>query len=757
VPVRIFNTTKVAKNITLSAKLSNNLTFTLKESNITVPANASKRVIAELKPLAVGKGTITLTAKYNNQVVTNSVELPLLSPYSLTTKTFKGIANTTQTITVPKEYNNAHVYITLSNNLIGALRDELRYLVQYPYGCAEQTSSKLSAMNFAKPFLKDDKLLKDSDYFILQGVKKLDTMQNYYGEFNYWQGGSHVHAYASLYAAQALLDIEANGGPVKAHFKKKIIKMLNSVATANSQYSGTYSNFHRLYAAYILAEHNLLSKSVANMLYEKKIYKKHFLATFYMAAILKTEGESAKAQKLFDDNNYELSRYAYKTYGNRTGNFESNVRDMMLHFIVKTKFFKKSAKDLVAIQKEFPNLYSTQTKAVALKAISTYLGQPKNSKLNVTVSINGTNISYQKPQVIAVNNVESNTIVLNPNALAMSYSVELVKNIEKPLNNVIDDKKELSIKREFIDEDGNSVDLKMLKQGDKLFSKVTIANYGKINHVVINQRIPACFEIVNNNIKEKKAHFKDENINQEHKEIRDDRILHFLNLRKKEEWSNSLRKYVVQENRGVFYSPLIATSIGECKLPAVIAEAMYDTRINDYAKGAKEVIVSDLKNPKLQAKKHIKPKQSVIPTLNAKKPVVKKVTLSDKAQKLVKEIYTREMNSNNPLEFTEFFEFPLSIYFRTKDFKKDELLKDKRKYFKDWSKRVYTNMKTVVENKNETKKEVKVKISFDYKIYNGKKVLTGKSNHLLTVVEKNKKLIVTAVELWKKKKESKKK
>jgi len=758
VPLRIFNTTKVPKNINLSSKLSNNVRFIFKESNLTVPANSSKRIIAHLTPLKVGKGLITLTAKYDNQSISNSVELPILSPYSLTTKTFKGIANTTQTINVPKEYNNAHVYITLSNNLIGALRDELRYLVQYPYGCAEQTSSKLSAMNFSKPFLTDDKLVKDSDYFILQGVKKLNNMQNYYGEFNYWQGGSHVHAYASLYAAQALLDIEKSGGPVKAHFKKKIIKMLNSIATANSKYTGTYSNFHRVYAAYILAEHKLLSKSVANMLYEKKIYKKHFLATFYMAAILKTTGESSKAQKLFESNSYELSRYAYKTYGNRTGNFESNVRDMMLHFIIKTKYFNKSAKDLIAIQKEFPNLYSTQTKAVALKAISTYLGQPKNSKLDVTISINGTNINYQKPQVISIEHINTHTILLNPNNVAMSYSVELVKDIEKPIHNTINNKKELSIKREFINEHGESINLKSLKQGDKLFSKITIVNYGKINHVVVNQKVPACFEIINNNIKEKKAHFKDENINQEHKEIRDDRILHFLNLRKQEEWSSSLQKYVLQGNRGVFYSPLIATSIGECKLPAVIAEAMYDTRINDYAKETKEVIVYELNSSKLQAKKQkIKQKKPTIPTLNAKKPKVKKMTLSDKAEKLIKEIYTREMNSNNPLEFTEFFQFPLSIYFRTKDFTKDELLKDKRKYFKEWSKRVYTNMETVVENKDEKKKEIKVKISFDYKIYNGQKVLTGKSNHLLTVVEKDKKLIVTAVELWKKKKEIKKK
>ncbi len=751
VPIRIFNTTKVEKTITLSAKSSDNLALQLSQSSLTIPANSSKKLTAKLSPSAKGKGEITLTAQYDQTAVTKSVELPIFSPYALSTKTFKGIANKPKSFTVPKAYKGAKVYITLSNNLIGALRDDLRYLIQYPYGCAEQTSSKLSAMNFAKPFLDKDELVKQSNHFILQGVKKLDNMQNYYGEFNYWEGGSHVHAYASLYAAQALLDIAEAGGPVKEYFKKKIVKMLKSVATANGQYNASYSNFHRLFAGYILTEHHLLSKSTANMLYEKKIYKEHFLATFYMSAILKEQGETDKANKLFYDNTYELSAYAYKTYGNRTGNFESNVRDMMLHFIVKTKYFNKDPKDLVAIQKEFSNLYSTQTKAVALKAISTYLESPKSSKLNVRVEINDEQSQHNKPELIVIDNVKSPTITLNPNGLAMSYSIELVKNTPHALSNQLNDEKELSIKRQFIDENGNKIDLNNLIQGEKFFSKVTLSNYGKIDQVVISQRIPACFEIVNNNIKEKKAKFKNENMNIQHKEIRDDRILHFVNLPKKTKWNSSLKKDEILENRGSFYAEFVASSIGECKLPAVITEAMYDTRINDYAKEAKEVIVK----PLLNAKKHAvpKPKPTVVtPTKKEPKKELKKESLADQAEALVKEIYTKEMHSNNPLEFAEFFSFPLDIYFRTKDFKKDELLADKRKYFKDWSKRVYTNMKTTIESQDKKKKEFKVKISFNYKIYNGKKVLKGVSNHLLTVVQKEGKMVVTAVELWKKKK-----
>jgi len=308
----------------------------------------------------------------------------------------------------------------------------------------------------------------------------------------------------------------------------------------------------------------------------------------------------------------------------------------------------------------------------------------------------------------------------------------LVKHLPKAIKNELSTNKELSIKREFIDEDGNTINLQELKQGQNIFSKITLVNYGKIEHVVINQRIPACLTIVNNNISGQQPRFKNENITFENHEIRDDRILDFVNLPKKEEWNRGLQKNIIKENRGVLYAPLIVTTVGECQLPAVITEAMYDTRINDYAKSTQSIRVIDsaLKTPHITSKKS---------------------TLNQKAKALVKELYTKEMNSKNPLEFANFFEFPLAIYFRNKDFTKEKLLQDKRNYFKTWTKRIYTNMKTSVEEENPTKNEVKVKIRFDYQLNNGEKVLKGTSRHLLTVVEKSGKLKVTAVEIWKEK------
>jgi hypothetical protein len=312
----------------------------------------------------------------------------------------------------------------------------------------------------------------------------------------------------------------------------------------------------------------------------------------------------------------------------------------------------------------------------------------------------------------------------------MAYAIELVKHLPRKIKKQLSTTKELSIERTFIDENGEEVDLQNLIQGDKLYSKVVIVNYGEIKNVVLNQRIPACLTIVNNNIKNIKAHFKDENIHQEYKEIRDDRVLNFINLPKKEEYNRSLKKYINIGNRGVIYTPLMATSIGECKLPAVITEAMYDTRINDYAKGAEELIVKPMGSTKTATN---------VSTPASSEPFV------DRAKKLVKELYTLEMNSNDELDFIRFFHYPLSQYYRIKNATKEDILKDKRNYFNDWSKRMYTNIK--VEVLESSTNRAKLKIEFDYAINNGKKVLKGTSKHFLVLEEIGSKVLITAVTL----------
>jgi len=593
-PIRLFNTTQEAKQVTLIAHTSDNLNVALKEQNITLAPHSSKLITTQLTATKMGKGAMTLRADFGQEEVMRQVELPIYNPHALSTQAYKGISSKPITIPIPKAYNNAKAIITLSDNLIGSLRDDLKYLVGYPYGCAEQTSSKIAAMHYAKPFLKNDKLLKKSQNFIRQGIKKLRNMQNYYGEFGYWERGGYVHPYASLYAAQTLLELQRDGVKVDKQLIKQTLIMLKSVTTANGQYHANYSDFHRLYAAYILAQAKALNTSTLNMLQEKGFYKKHFLSTYYMAAILKMSGKTAQATKLYHSVGYTLKSYQSKSYGNESGNFESNIRDMLLQFMIKSQYFNKDPKDLAIIQRHLGDLYSTQEKALALKAISLYLGKPKQSQLNATLTLNGTQHSYHKPQTLTINKIEGENIVLAPLSGAMSYNIELLKHLPKKPKNQLSKTQPLSIMREFVDEQHQVVDLTHLTQGQKIYSKVTLGNMEKLNNVVVVQRIPACLSIVNQRIQEEISNqqFNNQNIDQQHQEILDDRVINFVNLPQKKVYDKISQSYHIILNKGILYTPLIVTTQGECQLPAIITEAMYDNRIQDYAKEAENIVVN---------------------------------------------------------------------------------------------------------------------------------------------------------------------
>lgn len=729
VPVRLFNTTQTAQTIVLDINQSDNLNLELTQKSLTIPANSSVVVAAKLSAKSVGKGNLTILGTINGEQITKTIELPIYNPYTISTQTFKGIAKTEQTFTVPEAYKEATAYITLSDNLIGSMRDDLKYLIGYPYGCAEQTTSKILAMHYAAKFLHNDTLIGESQNFIRQGLKKLRNMQNYYGEFSYWEEGGYINQYASLYAAQTIMELYHDGVEIDEKFINEIIAMLQAVTTSSGQYLAEYDKFHRVYAAFILAEAGKLDESSVNMLLEQKLYEQNFIATYYMAAILKIKGRDAQAQELYDSVKLSVDSY-YKPYGDTTGNFESNRRDMFLHFMIKSQYFNKEEKDLASVQKTLDDLYSTQEKAMALKAISLYYGKLQVAKLDVMLSVNGKHQRHTEPITLIVDKLISDTITVTPQNSAMSYSIELVKHLPKPIKNRLGRKKEVSIQREFIDEQGQAVDLSQLVQGETIYSKVRISNLGKVNNVVVSQRIPACMSIINSNIQSGHQKFENDNIDLAYRDIRDDRVLHFINLPKKEEYDTVSQSLRLVPNEGIIYTPLIVTITGTCQLPAVISEAMYDTRIADYAQERETI--------------------TVVGTHPDKPTTATTVSdLESQAKKVVKRLYYREMQSDDAKSFLPLFNYPVEVYFRKKEATKKDVLDDKMGYLSKWQKRSYSGIQLETVRLDNAKKEAVIKITFDYLLENKKKSLTGTSRHLITLKEIDGEMLITKLELAK--------
>jgi uncharacterized protein YfaS (alpha-2-macroglobulin family) len=733
VPVRIFNTTAQEQRVILESNSTSNIRLTVTDAALQIAPNSSKVLIAELTALKEGKSRIELAVQAGGERFSRSVELQVMSPYAIRTKGYMDAVSRKRTITVPKAYRGGKVLISLSDNLLGQLRGDLKYLVSYPYGCVEQTSSKIAALFYAKPFMKHDSLLGESDNFIRQGIKKLSRMLNGYGEFSYWEQGGYVNQYASLYTAQILLELDTAGYRLDGSVKKRVISALKQIAKGN-QLSVKYDNHHRIYAAYILSEHQALEASTANMLYDKGLYKKYYFSWFYMAAIFKNMHQDQLAEQLYAGVSQirvrEIEKLDYHAMDLRS--FASKSRDIFLLLYLNAKYFRVDKDDLDRVKKRLSKLYSTHEKAMAFKAMSTYLGKAVHDKMVFELILNGETGKYQNP-VAFTKELKGESIVINPLSGVVNYSIEFYKHLPRVVKNVLSTKKDLSIRREFIDMNGKSVDLKNLEQGSKIYSKITVANYSKIENMVLNQRIPACMDIINTRItKSANTPFKDKNLLLDYKDIRDDRVLYFLHLDQKTKYEpvpgTNKRKRIVLQNRTVLYTPLIVTTVGECHLPAVTIEAMYDSRVNDYAKEIDTIIV----RAKGKSQKARSSKQAL--------------SIEEKVKNRVKEFYMLEAAGSKPNDFIPYFSYPVKQYFNKKNVSKAYILNNKKRYNTEWPQKKYRINSIEITGEDKQSQTYSVKIIFEYHLKNSRgKSIKGISKHLLSIKHDNGKLLIEKI------------
>ncbi|MEA3207285.1 MAG: alpha-2-macroglobulin [Chthoniobacter sp.] len=107
------------------------------------------------------------------------------------------------------------VRVTLSNTRLSSLRETATDLLEYPYGCAEQTVSALVpwiVMKDLGPVLPDlVKNKEDVRKAIRAGVDKIFALQTPGGGLAYWPGGREAELFPSAYAVLVLALLEKQG------------------------------------------------------------------------------------------------------------------------------------------------------------------------------------------------------------------------------------------------------------------------------------------------------------------------------------------------------------------------------------------------------------------------------------------------------------------------------------------------------------------------------------------------------------------
>jgi alpha-2-macroglobulin len=223
----VFNRTDSPGSIDLELLSSPEMSFERVLPGQVIKAQDRSMVAIRGEAVSVGEAEFTARARFIDQEDGVRIKLPVRSGSVDDHHTLVGkFAGSTQISVdssvkpswVPSQSIDSdthYVRLSLSRSPLLQLQPGLRYLIRYPYGCVEQTSSTLLPLASLRQLIINGQVPSISgeevDPFIAKGVERLLSMRLGSGGFSYWPGGREANAPGSLYALTALQTLSESG------------------------------------------------------------------------------------------------------------------------------------------------------------------------------------------------------------------------------------------------------------------------------------------------------------------------------------------------------------------------------------------------------------------------------------------------------------------------------------------------------------------------------------------------------------------
>jgi uncharacterized protein YfaS (alpha-2-macroglobulin family) len=219
--VRVFatlhNYSDKAQNITAAIKVENGQVTTPLTQTVRVQPKANAPVYWTFQPEKAGYTQILMSAECAAGSDASLKRLPVVAPAVTEALTDSGFAKNGGTIKVPSgiDLETAELEIGVAPTIAADLADTLDYLVEYPYGCVEQTMSRfLPAIKVAQTLtrlkIEHPGLQKKLPGAVAAGIKRLVELQQPDGGWG-WHGGTQTHEMMTPYALYGLLEAEKAG------------------------------------------------------------------------------------------------------------------------------------------------------------------------------------------------------------------------------------------------------------------------------------------------------------------------------------------------------------------------------------------------------------------------------------------------------------------------------------------------------------------------------------------------------------------
>ena len=590
VPVSVYNGTGSNNNFEVKLTAKGPIQIT-DEATKTVQVEKGKegQVYFQLKAdETMGKLEFNLSAKGGGEQSKMSVDVPLRPPVPFITLSGRGsvLEGKPVTFTFPSDWIAGTTDFSLTISAFPAVRftNSLQYLLSYPHGCIEQTTSKLFPLLYFNDLAKtvEPELFqtKSVDYFLAEGISKLESMQNESGAFSYWPEGDYINNWSSIYAAHFLVEARKAGYAVSDRVYNRMITALRSQVRS---YRGddAYSFQAAVYACYVLALAGKPEKSTMNYIKNSALDNLQDYSQYQLAGAYALAGDRQTARTLLPK-----TVTPTKKEDRETGrNFNSSIRSRAIMLEVLAEFDENNPAIPVLVEElnksaDNGRWYTTQENAFAFLALGKIMKKQSQGKFTGTAAIDGklyTKFDMQSQQ-FSDKDWSGKKVTIEIKGEGTCYYSWRADGIPSKLS--IDEyDNDLMVRRHYLNEQGIPVDYSSFKQGDMVIAKITVkALTQSLDNVAIVDMLPAGFEIENPRLQSRKGvdWIQNNAFQPMYMDIRDDRMILYGDF-----------EYGREET---FYYGIRAVTEGTFILPPIRAEAMYAPMKASVASSGKIVI-----------------------------------------------------------------------------------------------------------------------------------------------------------------------
>ena len=603
VPVNVFAMENQVKNVTVSLEASGagvQITGNRQQS-LTFDQPGDQLAYFTLKTGSkTGKATIHLTASGNGQQTKETIEIEVRNPNPVVTlRNSQWIeagqeAELSYTLAGSSSANN-QVQLEISRIPSVDISRRFDFLYNYQHHCTEQLTSKALPLLFVSQFKAvDEQEAEKIKTNVQEAIRQIYARQLPNGGFVYWPGNAVADEWITSYTGMFLTLAQEKGYAVHPNVLNKW-KRFQRAAAQNwrmpqeaSNWQIWQSELQRAFRLYTLALAGAPEYGAMNRMKEQPGLS--IQAKWRLAAAYALTGKMKPAGELVY--NAETTVIPYSSMNLIYG---SSDRDEAM--ILETLILMKRDRDALQQAKKVSqnlaqeNWFSTQSTAFALMAMGR-LAKQLSGTLDFTWSWNG----KQQPAVKSAKAVFEKEIATSPKSGTVSVknqgkgalSVDLITRTQL-LNDTlpaIADNIRLDVK--YTDMAGSPISVEDIRQGTDFMSAVTLSNISgtsDYSNLALTHIIPSGWEIYNERMIVPEASSSNSNEantpessadKYTYKDIRDDRVLTYFDLRRGESKTFTVR--------------LQATYAGNFILPAIQCEAMYDAAVQARTKAGRTTV-----------------------------------------------------------------------------------------------------------------------------------------------------------------------